>query len=66
MTICVFCVCKSMGVFDLCIAKCREVLSELFVSKNTCLRESIYSSLDLDHHIPVFLENGQVIVLDDC
>ena len=56
----------SMGVFDLYVAKCGEVLSVLFVSKDACLQESIYSSLDFHHHVPVFQESSQVIVLDDC
>ena len=57
---------KSMSMLDLCVAKFREGFSELLVHHNTCLSQSVHPSLDLDHHMPVFRESSQAIVLDHC
>ena len=53
-----------MGTFDLYLAKCGEVLLELFVHQDACLWEYVHSSSNLHHCIPVFRESGQGIVLD--
>ena len=57
---------ESMGMADLYVAKCRDVLADLFVHHYACLMQSVYPSLDLDQHIPVFCEISQMTVIDDC
>ena len=53
-----------MSVFDLCVAKCEEVLSDLFVRQDARLLKSVHSLFIFHHHIPVFCDSGQVVVLD--